>query len=87
MVVAASINSDGTLVSNLGRSHTRIILTHSVFQNLDRAVATGGHGAHGQSTGPDALFSQGAIKASAKGKVLATVNVSTLVLTLQYIVR
>ncbi|KAL1949460.1 hypothetical protein VTO73DRAFT_8341 [Trametes versicolor] len=55
MVVAASINSDGTL-------------------NLDRAVATGGHGAHGQSTGPDALFSQGAIKASAKGKVLATVN-------------
>ncbi|KAI8990691.1 hypothetical protein BD414DRAFT_514418 [Trametes punicea] len=57
MVIAASINSDGTL-------------------NLDRAVSAGGRGSHGQSTplGPDALFSQGAIKASAKGQVLATVN-------------
>ncbi|KAJ8469805.1 hypothetical protein ONZ51_g8741 [Trametes cubensis] len=55
MVIAASINSDGTL-------------------NLDRAVAAGGRGAHGIADGPDALFSQGAIKASAKGQVLATVN-------------
>ncbi|KAI0649131.1 hypothetical protein C8Q79DRAFT_998995 [Trametes meyenii] len=55
MVIAATINSDGTL-------------------NLDRAVAAGGRGAHGIADGPDALFSQGAIKASAKGKVLATVN-------------
>ncbi|KAI0334077.1 hypothetical protein GY45DRAFT_145356 [Cubamyces sp. BRFM 1775] len=57
MIIAASINSDGTL-------------------NLDRAVSTGGHGAHGitDPLGPDALFSQGAIKASAKGQVLATVN-------------
>ncbi|KAJ8456470.1 hypothetical protein ONZ51_g12108 [Trametes cubensis] len=57
MIIAASINSDGTL-------------------SLDRAVSTGGHGAHGitDPLGPDALFSQGAIKASAKGQVLATVN-------------
>ncbi|KAI0367744.1 hypothetical protein BV20DRAFT_1088263 [Pilatotrama ljubarskyi] len=55
MIIAASINSDGTL-------------------NLDRAVPAGGRGAHGIADGPDALFSQGAIKASAKGKVLATVN-------------
>ncbi|KAI0325541.1 hypothetical protein GY45DRAFT_1260663 [Cubamyces sp. BRFM 1775] len=55
MVIAASINSDGTL-------------------NLDRAVAAGGRGSHGQADGPDALFSQGSIKASAKGQVLATVN-------------
>ncbi|KAI0635912.1 hypothetical protein C8Q77DRAFT_1155656 [Trametes polyzona] len=55
MVIAASINADGTL-------------------NLDRAVAAGGRGAHGGADGPDPLFSQGAIKASAKGKVLATVN-------------
>ncbi|PIL31344.1 hypothetical protein GSI_06042 [Ganoderma sinense ZZ0214-1] len=57
LVVAASINSDGTL-------------------NLDRAVVTHGSGAHGitDPNGPDALFSQGAIKASAKGQVLATVN-------------
>ncbi|KAH9850346.1 hypothetical protein C2E23DRAFT_836177 [Lenzites betulinus] len=55
MVIAASINVDGTL-------------------NLDRAVAAGGRGAHGQADGPDALFSQGAIKASKKGQVLATVN-------------
>ncbi|KAI0354605.1 hypothetical protein OH77DRAFT_1425666 [Trametes cingulata] len=57
MVIAASINSDGTL-------------------NLDRAVSTGGRGSHGLSDplGPDALFSQGSIKASAKGQVLATVN-------------
>ena len=47
-------------------------------QNLDRAVSTGGSGAHGQTTpnGPDALFAQGSIKASAKGQVLAAVNVS-----------
>ena len=37
---------------------------------------TGGRGQHGNSTGPDALFSQGAIKASATGKILAAVNVS-----------
>ncbi|CDO73442.1 hypothetical protein BN946_scf185013.g77 [Trametes cinnabarina] len=57
MVIAASINSDGTL-------------------NLDRAVSAGGRGAHGLTDplGPDALFAQGAIKASAKGQVLATVN-------------
>ncbi|KAI9060663.1 hypothetical protein FKP32DRAFT_1632775 [Trametes sanguinea] len=55
MIIAASINADGTL-------------------NLDRAVAAGGRGAHGKADGPDALFSQGAIKANAKGKVLATVN-------------
>ncbi|KAI0654477.1 hypothetical protein C8Q70DRAFT_925645 [Cubamyces menziesii] len=57
MIIAASINSDGTL-------------------SLDRAVSTSGHGAHGitDPLGPDALFSQGAIKASAKGQVLATVN-------------
>ncbi|KAJ3005296.1 hypothetical protein NUW54_g4402 [Trametes sanguinea] len=57
MIIAASINSDGTL-------------------NLDRAVSTSGRGSHGitDPVGPDALFSQGAIKASAKGQVLATVN-------------
>ncbi|KAH9849207.1 hypothetical protein C2E23DRAFT_888396 [Lenzites betulinus] len=56
-IIAASINSDGTL-------------------NLDRAVAAGGRGSHGLTdpVGPDALFSQGSIKASAKGEVLATVN-------------
>ncbi|KAH9857311.1 hypothetical protein C2E23DRAFT_873962 [Lenzites betulinus] len=56
-IIAASINSDGTLA-------------------LDRAVSTRGVGSHGQADplGPDALFSQGAIKASAKGQVLATVN-------------
>ncbi|KAI0369178.1 hypothetical protein BV20DRAFT_980322 [Pilatotrama ljubarskyi] len=56
-IIAASINSDGTLT-------------------LDRAVATRGIGSHGLTDplGPDALFSQGAIKASAKGQVLATVN-------------
>ncbi|KAL1944976.1 hypothetical protein VTO73DRAFT_2596 [Trametes versicolor] len=43
---------------------------------LDRAVSTRGVGSHGLTDplGPDALFSQGAIKASAKGQVLATVN-------------
>ncbi|KAI0368860.1 hypothetical protein BV20DRAFT_947363 [Pilatotrama ljubarskyi] len=57
MIIAASINSDGTL-------------------NLDRAVGTNGRGSHGLTDplGPDALFSQGSIKASAKGQVLATVN-------------
>ncbi|RPD60065.1 hypothetical protein L226DRAFT_463342 [Lentinus tigrinus ALCF2SS1-7] len=42
--------------------------------NLDNAIETGGRGSHGKSNGPDALFSQGAVKASKKGKVLAAVN-------------
>ncbi|THH20763.1 hypothetical protein EW146_g671 [Bondarzewia mesenterica] len=41
---------------------------------LARAVHAGGRGSHGISVGPDALFSQGAVKASASGKILATVN-------------
>ncbi|KAM5535867.1 hypothetical protein V8D89_010485 [Ganoderma adspersum] len=65
LVVAASINSNGTL-------------------NLDRAVVTHGSGAHGitDPNGPDALFSQGAIKASAKGQVLATVNAGSNTISL-----
>ncbi|TBU48874.1 hypothetical protein BD309DRAFT_205075 [Dichomitus squalens] len=42
--------------------------------NLDSAVDAGGRGSHGKADGPDALFSQGSIKASKKGKVLAAVN-------------
>jgi hypothetical protein len=40
------------------------------------AVTADGRGAHGVSNpiGPDALFSQGAVKASAAGNILATVN-------------
>ncbi|KAI0828841.1 hypothetical protein BC628DRAFT_1487638 [Trametes gibbosa] len=64
-VIAASINTDGTL-------------------NLDRAVTAGGRGSHGitDPQGPDALFAQGAIKASAKGQVLATVNPGSNTITL-----
>ncbi|KAI0704607.1 hypothetical protein C8Q76DRAFT_697176 [Earliella scabrosa] len=52
--------------------------------NLDRAVSTGGSGAHGitDPDGPDPLFSQGAIKASANGQVLATVNAGSNTVTL-----
>lgn len=48
--------------------------------SLFEAVSTSGIGAHGKvdADGPDALFSQGAVKASASGKVLAVVNVSAL---------
>jgi len=40
------------------------------------AVAAGGQGAHGKNPagGPDALFSQGSIKTSVNGRILATVN-------------
>ncbi|KAL4247983.1 hypothetical protein ABKN59_002410 [Abortiporus biennis] len=43
---------------------------------FSRAVKTRGLGAHGASTptGPDALFSQGSIRASSAGNILATVN-------------
>lgn len=43
---------------------------------LNRAVSSRGRGSHGQTSpnGPDALFSQGSVKASANGKILATVN-------------
>lgn len=57
-VVAAGMSSDGTLT-------------------LRQAVSTGGIGSHGNdagANGPDALFSQGSVKASASGKILATVN-------------
>ncbi|RDX51121.1 hypothetical protein K466DRAFT_499948 [Polyporus arcularius HHB13444] len=52
--------------------------------NLDRAVTTGGSGAHGitDPNGPDALFSQGSIKASKKGQVLATVNAGSNTISL-----
>jgi len=41
-----------------------------------RAVLAGGRGAHGLTNpvGPDALFSQGSVKTSATGNILATVN-------------
>ncbi|KAI0642115.1 hypothetical protein C8Q79DRAFT_987640 [Trametes meyenii] len=44
--------------------------------NLEKAVAAGGRGLHGIATpnGPDGLFSQSSIQASAKGQVLATAN-------------
>ncbi|EMD31311.1 hypothetical protein CERSUDRAFT_119866 [Gelatoporia subvermispora B] len=44
--------------------------------NLNRAVATHGLGSHGVSNplGPDPLFAQGSVKASASGKLLAVVN-------------
>ena len=45
---------------------------------MRQAVSTGGIGSHGNdagANGPDALFSQGSVKASASGKILATVNV------------
>lgn len=47
-----------------------------MLQNLDRSIDAGGRGSHGKADGPDALFSQGSIKASKAGKVLAAVNVS-----------
>ncbi|EJF55787.1 hypothetical protein BD309DRAFT_276048 [Dichomitus squalens] len=52
--------------------------------SLDRAVSTGGSGAHGQTDpiGPDALFAQGSIKASAKGQVLAAVNAGSNTISL-----
>jgi len=41
---------------------------------LARAISTGGQGNHGQAKGPDALFSQGAVKASVTGQFLVAVN-------------
>ncbi|KAI0756372.1 hypothetical protein C8Q80DRAFT_26133 [Daedaleopsis nitida] len=64
-ILAANINSDGTLV-------------------LDRAITTGGSGAHGLEDleAPDPLFSQASIKASAEGEVLAAVNAGSNSITL-----
>ncbi|EIM87566.1 uncharacterized protein STEHIDRAFT_168277 [Stereum hirsutum FP-91666 SS1] len=41
---------------------------------LVQAITTNGRGQHGQSVGPDGLFSQGAVKASASGNIVAAVN-------------
>lgn len=53
--------------------------------NLRQAVNTGGIGSHGDdggANGPDALFSQGAVKASATGQVLVAVNSGSNTLSL-----
>ncbi|KAK7050997.1 hypothetical protein VNI00_005109 [Paramarasmius palmivorus] len=65
-VVAADIGSDGRL-------------------NLRQAVSTGGFGLHGDdggANGPDPLFTQGAIKASAASNMLATVNAGSNTISL-----
>lgn len=78
-IVAADIGSDGKLVScclSLGRNYLSIA---NFTQNLREAVDTGGLGSHGISasiTDPDPFFSQGAVKASAAGNIVAAVNVS-----------
>ncbi|TFY66579.1 hypothetical protein EVG20_g4513 [Dentipellis fragilis] len=65
-VVTADIGTDGKLT-------------------LNRAVSTGGQGQHGDDgaagPGPDGLFSQGSVKASANGKILAAVNPGSSTLT------
>jgi hypothetical protein len=41
---------------------------------LRQATSTGGLGSHNTGDGPDALFTQGAVKASAAGNIVAAVN-------------
>ncbi|KAM5535956.1 hypothetical protein V8D89_010396 [Ganoderma adspersum] len=60
----------------------QILLRASTCMNLDSAVEAGGRGSHGKSNGPDALFSQGSIKASKKGQLLATVNAGSSTISL-----
>lgn len=65
-VVAADIGSDGKLT-------------------LRQAISTRGLGSHGNdggANGPDALFSQGSVKASAAGQVLAAVNAGSNTISL-----
>lgn len=71
--MAADINADGSLVS-------RILLDQSLYahrpdQTLASAVATGGLGEHGNVTGADPLYSQGAVVVNTNTSLLATVNV------------
>ena len=60
--------------------HLYPVDTNVESQRLDRAVAAGGRGLHGNTangnTGADGLFSQGSVAVSAKNNALATVNVS-----------
>ena len=74
-VVAMSIGTDGKLVSHPEADRRKCFLTKA--QSLAEAVSTQGQGAHGVTSpnGPDALFSQGSVKASQAGKALAVVNV------------
>jgi hypothetical protein len=77
-VVSADIGSNGQLVSNTCHVSSIGYNFFCPIQRLRQAVNAQGKGAHGINTegdGPDALFSQGAVKASAKAKMLATVNV------------
>ena len=75
-IVSANIGNNGKMVSI---ALFNWVARDSLYlQSLVKAVSTGGIGAHGQTSpnGPDPLFSQGSVKASATGNVLATVNVS-----------
>ena len=50
-------------------------------QTLANAVSTGGLGEHGNVTGADPLYSQGAIVVNSKTNMLATVNVCPFLFT------
>jgi hypothetical protein len=52
--------------------------------SFGRALAAGGRGAHGLTTpvGPDALFSQGAVKVADTGNFLATINAGANTVTM-----
>jgi hypothetical protein len=74
-LIIAEIASNGKLVCDLKFLQTDNL--NRPLQTLRSGVETGGKGAHGitNATVPDALFSQGAVKVSAAGRIVAAVNV------------
>lgn len=77
-VVAAQLNTDGSIVSRCTPEMIGAWADLPHLQRFDRAVATRGLGSHGVTdpNGPDGTFSQGTVKANAESKTLAVVNVS-----------
>lgn len=77
-IIAMNVGNDGTLVCSISDS-LEGLSDSEYIQSAAQAIATLGQGAHGITSpvGPDALFSQGSVKASQAGKALAVVNVST----------
>ncbi|KAI0756058.1 hypothetical protein C8Q80DRAFT_1264165 [Daedaleopsis nitida] len=80
LTLLPSLNPAGAVFFMTNEPDENVVMVASINRDgslrLERAVSTGGGGAHGISDpiGADGLFAQSGIKASQKGQVLATVN-------------
>lgn len=75
-LLLSALTANWSVISRQYETNNNILI--HVLQTLREAVDAGGLGAHGitDPVGPDPLFTQGAVKASAASNIVAAVNVS-----------